>query len=320
MIYHDILNKFCSFLNFNTDFFSKNYSVQENFVKINNQSVELFFNEPITEQNITLLFKKEVEFIVNGFVLKILEEDLKFRTLLIKVNNELIELSDFSLSKNNLVIPNIDYNTIEKLYFVDKSLYSGNYTLINNIATNNKKNLVNLGVKHSVYKVLGSPSIFFIESENKLESMLTKMNNSIYILPVNSVASKHQTANTIADQETNIGNEYYISRVHNFTLLLKINKVKLNNVNNRIDNSNMLYILDTLIPVIIRTIGGIKSKNMESAVSFKNEGLVDGTDAYLLYGVNFEFITNICSMDLKEDIEIDIINFTQKQGVNIDGN
>lgn len=247
--------------------------------------------------------------------------------LLLKFNNgNFLEIKDFEYTDGKLFIGELvnKYAEISNIYYIDKSLYSNNFKVENNDISINKITLSTIQpltgldvINYSLYQVLGIANIFFVEDEEKIESFkdLVGNNNSIYIIPSNNIGSKTNNTQSIAITENNKGNELNLSRVHNFYLLVKIEKELYNILNNRISNKAILQSLDVIIPAVIKTTGGFIPSNVESCISYKEDFLYKSNDAYLLYKIDFRFISSISNNDYMEDLEFIINDITIKQGV-----
>lgn len=328
MIYQELISNLCNRLNFNTTEFAKKYNANEVFEIINENNIKITLNENLndTDTYLTILFKYELSFNLEGLVININDDvDLKYRLLLIKFNNgDFLEVKDFEYTDNKLFIGELinKYVDISNIYYIDKSLYSNNFKVESN---NNDEILLSttqpLGgldvVNYRIYQVLGIANIFFVEDEEKIESFKDQVgsNNSIYIIPSNNIGSKSNNTQSIAVAENNKGNELNISRVHNFYLLVKIEKALYTTLNNRISNKAILQSLDVIIPAVIKTTGGFIPFNVESCISYKEDFLYKSNDAFLLYKIDFEFISSISNNDYMEDLEFIVNDITIKQGV-----
>lgn len=322
MIYQELVSNICDKINFNTYEFAKNYKVNDNFDIVDSSNLKFYPIDTIDNGILSILFKVKVEFIVNGLILQITDDtNLTNRTLLLNINNKLIETTDYFFKNGNLQLYNVDYNNITELYYIDKTMFSGNYELIgSDILRNISRNLNEINTsKYSIYKCLSQANIYFTESEDKLESFNIE-ENAIYIIPSGNVGSKSNNTFTIALAENFVGSDYVLSRLHNFFLLVKINKIAYNPINNRLDNRVLFKVLDEVLPAVIKTTGGFIPKNIHSAISYKDDALYMAGDGYLIYRINFEFISTLTSIDLMEDVEYNINNIISRQGVKLDGN
>ena len=328
MIYQELVNNLCSRLNFNTTEFAKKYNVEEIFEIVDSYNIQIILNGNLQalDTYLTILFKYKLSFNVDGLVINIADEiDLTYRLLLIKFNNgAYLEIKNFDYTDNKLCIKELinRYTDISNIYYIDKTLYSNNFkvesNINNNIILSTATSLNELDInKYTIYQVLGIANIFFVEDENKIESCkeLTGSNNSIYIIPSNNIGSKANNTQSIATSENNKGNELNLSRVHNFYLLVKIEKILYNTLNNRISNKAMFLALDVIIPAIIKTSGGFIPENVNSCISYKEDFLYKSNDAFLLYKIDFEFISSISNNDYMEDLEFIVTDITSKQGV-----
>jgi hypothetical protein len=328
MIYQELVNNLCSRLNFNTTEFAKKYNVEEIFQIIDSYNIQIVLNEVLqaTDTYLTILFKYELDFNIEHLVININNDvDLKYRLLLIKFNNgAYLEIKNFNYTNNKLYIKELinRYIDISNIYYIDKTLYSNNFKVESNsnneVVLSTITSLNDLDInRYTIYQVLGIANIFFVEDENTIESFanLIQDNNSIYIIPSNNVGSKANNTQSIATTENNKGNELNLSRVHNFFMLVKIKKILYNTVNNRISNKAMLLALDIIIPAIIKTSGGFIPADVDSCVSYKEDFLYRRDDAFLLYKIDFEFISSISNNDYMEDLEFIVTDITMKQEV-----
>jgi hypothetical protein len=329
MIYQELISNLCSRLNFNTSEFAKKYNTSERFEIIDNNNIKIFLNETIEQSDnfLTVIFKYELDFNVEGLVINIVDEvSLNGRTLLLKFQDgSFLEIKTFEFNNGKLYIEDLinRYQEVTSIYYIDKSLYTNNFEVKNTNITNEvelytTQSLNELNVdKYSIYQALGIANIFFIEDEDKIESFkdLISNRNSVYIIPSNNLGSKANNVQSIAVSENNKGNDLNLSRVHNFFLLAKIQKINNTKINNRISNKMLLKTLDETIPALIKTTGGFIPKNVESCVSYKEDFLYESKDSYLIYKIDFEFISSISNNDYMEDLEFIVNDVTIKQGI-----
>lgn len=330
MIYQELINNICSRINFHTAEFSKKYNVGDNFLLLdnNNIAISIFENLLQGDNYLSIVFKYNLDFNINGLVININEDiDLNNRILLIRLNSgEEKEIRNFTYENGRLFLEDFisSYADIDNIYYIDKSLYTNNFEVKSNIGNEltcySSQSLSGLNpLKYSIYQVFGVANCFFIEDENKIDSFkdLIGQNNSLYIIPNNNVGSKSNNTQSVAVSENNKGNELNLTRVHNFYLLVKIIKMNYNVINNRISNKELLRTLDITIPAIIKAVGGFIPQNVDSCVSYKGDFLYESNDSCLLYRIDFEFISTLSNSDYMEDLEFIINNIKIQQGVNI---